>query len=264
MQVCKLCDQNRALVRAHIIPDAFNRALRGAGDAPPVMLSTSPEHHPKRRPGGHYDENLVCDACEQRFGPWDAYGTDFFLNRLLTEGQPWIENGEVLAYQFENVDYTQLKLFAISLLWRASATTNEFFRRVKIGPYEEAARQMILNETAGAAEEFATMIVRWVAQPPHERLAELQMSPYKTKLEGVNEVKLFLAGAVIHVKVDQRPYPAPFPELILRPDGRLSVIARELEGSKDILALRPALEAAAAKARMRVGTRKSARRPGKK
>lgn len=219
-------------------------------DAPPVMLSNDPGHHHRRRPGGHYDEELLCDSCERRFWPWDTYGAEFFLNRLRTEGQPWIaSNGEVLAYQFENIDYTQLKLFAISLLWRASATTNEFFRRVKIGPYEAAARQMILNENAGTADEFATMIIRWVAQPPHEQLAELQMSPYKAKLEGVNEVKLFLAGAVMHVKLDQRPYPAPFPELILRPRCPLTVIARELEGSKDILALRPALEAAAARAR---------------
>ena len=198
MSVCKLCHQDRPLVRSHIIPDAFNRALKGGTDAPPVMLSTHPRHHPRRRPGGHYDEDLVCNSCERRFWPWDTYGADFFLNRLRTEGQPWIAaNGEVLAYQFENVDYTQLKLFAISLLWRASVTRNEFFRRVKIGPYEAAARQMILDETAGTADEFATMIVRWVAQPPHEQLAELQMSPYKAKLEDVNEVKLFLAGAVM-------------------------------------------------------------------
>jgi hypothetical protein len=252
MPVCKLCHLDRVLVRSHIIPDAFNRALKGSADAPPVMLSTDPRHHPRRRPGGHYDDDLVCDTCEQRFGPWDAYGAEFFLNRFQSEGQPLIApNGEVLAYQFPNVDYTRLKLFAVSLLWRASATTNEFFRRVKIGPYEEKARQMILEESAGASDEFATMIVRWVAQPPHEGLAELQMSPYKAKLEGVNEVKLFLAGAVMHVKVDQRPYPEPFPELILRTGEPLLVVARELEGSKDILALRPALEAAAARARRR-------------
>ena len=79
------------------------------------------------------------------------------------------------------------------------------------------------------------------------------MSPYNTKLQGVNEVKLFLAGTALHVKADRRPYPAPFPELILGPDRPLIVIAGELEGSKDILALRPALEAAAARARARRG-----------
>ncbi|MGB6603452.1 MAG: hypothetical protein WBE65_04075 [Steroidobacteraceae bacterium] len=250
MPICKLCHEDRVLVRSHIIPDAFNRALKGGMDAPPVMLSNNPRQHPKRRPGGHYDEDLVCDPCERRFLPWDTCGADFFLNRLPTEGQPLTApNGEAVAHQFENVDYTQLKLFAISLLWRASASSNEFFRRVQLGPYEEAARQLILNQAPGTADEFATMIVRWVARPPHEQLAQTQMSPYRAKLEGVNEVKLFLAGAVMHVKVDQRPYPEPFPELILRPDRPLVVIARELEGSKDILALRPALEAAAARAR---------------
>ena len=54
------------------------------------------------------------------------------------------------------------------------------------------------------------MIVRWVARPPHEQLAQTQMSPYRAKLEGVNEVKLFLAGAVMHVKVDERHVPSRF------------------------------------------------------
>lgn len=235
-------------MRSHIIPDAFNRALKGGMDAPPMMLSTNPRQHPKRRPGGLYDEKLVCESCEGLFLPWDTYAADFFLNRLPTDGQPWIENGEILAYQFEHVDYTRLKLFAISLLWRASVTTNEVFRNVRIGPYEEAARQSILKGAAGTADEFATIIERWIAQPHHEHLAELQMG-YNAKLEGVNEVKLLLAGAVMHVKVDQRQYAEPFPEMILHPERPLVVIAHEFEGSKDVLALRPAFEIAAARAR---------------
>jgi hypothetical protein len=116
----------------------------------------------------------------------------------------------------------------------ASATSIDFFSRVDIGPYEERARQMILDATPGTPTDFSTIIVRWVAQPHHEGVAQTQFSPYKARLEGVNEVKLFLGGVIIHVKVDQRPYPVPFPELLLRPGGSLFLIAREFAGSKDV------------------------------
>jgi hypothetical protein len=47
---------------------------------------------------------------------------------------------------------------------------------------------------------------------------------------------------MLQVKVDKRPYPAPLPEIVLRRDLPLVVIARQFEGSNDVLALRPALE----------------------
>src|SRR5262249_26612576 len=64
MAICKLCGNDRSLVRSHIIPDAFNRALKGEKDSPPKLISTNPEMYPKRQPGGLYEE-IVCDECEQ-------------------------------------------------------------------------------------------------------------------------------------------------------------------------------------------------------
>jgi hypothetical protein len=118
MATCKLCGNDRPLVRSHIIPDSFSRDLKGDADGPPLMISGDPGRYPKRRPGGLYDENLVCDPCERLFGPWDDYGAEFLLRRLARDGQPVIaRNGETLAYQYTDVDYERLKLFAVSLLW---------------------------------------------------------------------------------------------------------------------------------------------------
>jgi hypothetical protein len=141
VSLCKLCQQDRPLIRSHIIPDAFNRDIKGDDAKPPVMISNNPEHRSKRRPGGHYDDGLVCGPCEQLFSPWDDYAARFFLNQFREDGQPLnASTGEVMAYRYDNVDHKNLKLFAISLLWRAAATSIEFCRRVTIGPYEERAR----------------------------------------------------------------------------------------------------------------------------
>jgi len=214
------------------------------------MISNNPEQHPKRRPGGHYDEELVCEPCERLFSRGDDYAAQFFLNQFREDGQPLnASTGEVMAYRYDNIDYRKLKLFAISLLWRVAASSIVFCARVTIGPHEERARQLILANDPGAPEDFSVLIARWVAAPNRQGLLQSQFSPYCARIDAVNEVKLFLAGAVIHVKVDKRLYPAPFPELILRPDAPLYVIARELEGSKDLLALRPALDAHVARLR---------------
>lgn len=250
MPSCKLCLQDRVLIRAHILPDAFNRDLRGGAERPPVMLANNPEEFPKRLPGGHYDENLLCEECELRFNKWDDYAAEFFLNRLRNDGRPIVApEGDIIAYQYDDVDYERLKLFAISLLWRAAETQIRFFNRVKIGPYREAARQLVLTADPGAPDTFSVLVCRWRAKPSHEGIAQAQFSPYCARVGGVNDAKFFFAGAVLHTKVDKRPYPAPLQEMILRPGSPFAVLTRELEGSKDILAVRPGLEAHAARLR---------------
>jgi hypothetical protein len=258
MALCKLCLEYRPLVRSHILPDSFNRDLRGDATTPPQIISNNPNNHPKRLPGGHYDENLVCHECEQRFGPPDDYAAEIFLDRFRNDGYALTlpSTGEVMAYQYSGVDYARLKMFAITLLWRASATSLPFFARVTTGPHQERLRQLILANDPGDAKEFSTFIVRWVSRPGHEAIAQTQISPYLAKLEGINEVKFLFAGAIMHVKVDKRPYRRPFPDFIIRPDSPLVVVARELEGSKDILAVRPGLESAAARLKQRRNRRK--------
>jgi hypothetical protein len=253
MALCKLCLQDRQLIRSHILPDSFNRDLRGDAATPPLMISNNPEKHPKRLPGGHYDEELVCLECEERFGLADDYAAKFFLGRFRTDGQTLAveANGDAMAFQYQDVDYNLLKMFAISLLWRASATSIQFFERVTTGPHEERLRQMILANDPGVADEFSTFVTRWVSRPEHEAMAQTQLSPYRARLDGINEVKFLFAGAVMHVKVDKRPYPEPFPAFIIRPGSPLIVVARELEGSKDIQAVRPGLEAVAARVQQR-------------
>jgi hypothetical protein len=249
--VCKLCEEERALVRAHIIPDAFNRDLKGDAATAPVMLSS--KDFPKRRPGGHYDDALVCEHCERRFSAWDDYGADLFLHRLRADENPWCdESGAVHCFRFDNVQYELLKLFAISLLWRSSETSLPFFSRIALGPHAKKAREMILSGDPGTPEEFSVFAARWTAQPEHKLIAETQLGPYTARLQGINEVKIFLAGSILHVKVDKRPHVSPFAELILRPGLPMFVIARELEGSKDIQVVRPILEAEAARRRARL------------
>jgi len=249
MSLCKLCQEDRPLIRSHILPDAFNRDLRGDASTPPLLISNNPNKHPRRLPGGHYDEDLVCLECEERFGPADEYAARFFLDEFRNDGETFAveSTGEVLAFQYPDIDYRLLKMFAISLLWRASVTSIQFFERVTTGPHEERLRQIILGDDPGAADEFSTFITRWVSRPGHEAMAQTQLSPYRAKLDGINEVKFLFAGATMHVKVDQRPYREPFPALIIRPGSPLIVMARELEGSKDILAVRRGLEAEAAR-----------------
>ena len=46
---CRLCGETRALLKAHVIPEAFFRELRD-GSTAPLLVTSSPNGFPKKAP----------------------------------------------------------------------------------------------------------------------------------------------------------------------------------------------------------------------
>ena len=50
--------------------------------------------------------------------------------------------------------WTTLKLFLLSVLWRASISSRPFFQYVSLGSFEEKIRRMLIAEDPGAASAY--------------------------------------------------------------------------------------------------------------
>lgn len=243
MGICKLCDQERDLVDSHIIPLAFHRHLQMDSARPPVILGTATNSFPQRSPGGIYDEGLLCHDCEIRFGPWDQYGAECLIQRFGQDAQKRHarDGGELLIYQIDNWDEARLRMFALSLLWRAAVTTRPFFKRVTLGPHENRLKDRILAGEPGSPNDFSVFLGHWQIRPEHAGMELTQISPYAWRLEGINMAKIFLGGFVFYIKCDKRPFNKPFPDIILAPSRPVFAVPRQLEGSQDLDALKPAI-----------------------
>jgi hypothetical protein len=239
MAPCRLCGQERPLVKAHAVPEAFFRAIsRSDASGAPIIVSNKPLEPTKRTPIGVYDTRILCAECEKRFGHWDDYAASVLINELDSGMQALSAGGEVLAFHRSSVDYARLKLFFIALLWRASVSTMPFYRNVRLGPYEERARQMILSGQPGEVNEFGVVMARRIASPHMEAYANSMISPFREKLDGVNFVRLYLGRVVSYVKVDRRPMQSPFDEVVLRPGRPLVMLAQEFDQGRDLDAMR--------------------------
>jgi hypothetical protein len=133
--ICKLCDQEKKLIKAHIIPEGFFRPLQSESRAAEIHTNTIGVH-PKRSPIGIYDKNILCEDCDGKLGVWDEYAQKLLLQNF-NEDNALYDNKEKIAYKIKDYDYIIIKLFFISLLWRASITTQEYFDRIVVGPFEE-------------------------------------------------------------------------------------------------------------------------------
>ena len=222
---CKLCNCEKKLIRAHIIPEGFFRRLRDGQDPPRILTECN---FPKKAPIGVYDSTILCGDCERVFGDWDNHGQQILAAAPI--GEPIEQGGKVIAYKIEKFNYDQLKLFFVSLLWRASVSTHPFYKKINLGPYEEIAKNKILNSDAGSNEEFSITISKFGEHPFHTTT----LDPHKEKWRGINYYRFYMASYIIYIKVDKRPAPPPFDEFMVSIGKPIYIICRDLSKSKEL------------------------------
>ena len=135
MRTCRLCGRERKLVDSHIIPRAF---FQIEPDQPPRLFSNRREFHPRRAPKGVYDQ-IVCEACERRFSEYDNYAVKLLIRERVVR-EPIKHRGATIAYVVPDIDYKNLKLFVIAVLWRASVSDQVFYSKVRLGHLEDLTR----------------------------------------------------------------------------------------------------------------------------
>lgn len=227
--LCKLCQQDAPLVKSHIIPKSFYKLSKDRKEVS-RLVSNIDGDYPKKTQTGVYD-TIVCETCERLFSPWDDYAQAILLGELSNQN-PLVVNGETVGYRIEEFDYHKLKLFFVSVLWRASISSHNFFSKVQTGPFEASLREAIKNNDPGDRNFFAVTLARF-----NTTLETVLLDPHPEKFEGINYYRFYLADYISYIKVDRRDAPVSLSDVALSPNGSLVVISRELSGSSDLRVL---------------------------
>jgi hypothetical protein len=170
-------------------------------DPIPCRLCRKPTVNGPNDPGANVRWKLrqvLCRECDNAFSPWDKHAQEVLLHDF-SDAAAIYAGPRKIGWTITRFDYRLLKLFFLSLLWRASVSTHEFYRRVSIGPFETELRAMIANADPGAAETFAVTLSRF----DHPALRAM-LDPHPERHDGVNYCRFYLAGFVAHIKVDRR------------------------------------------------------------
>jgi hypothetical protein len=112
-------------------------------------------------------EYLLCHDCEQKISTFEDYAKRF----LYGGSDPIRLSLPLLPEPVFAADYKNMKLFQLSILWRAAEAKGEFFSAVTLTPFHrERLRQMLLSEDPGAEYEFFCTMIRLVPSPAVESL----------------------------------------------------------------------------------------------
>ena len=225
--VCKLCGEDRKLIEAHIIPRSFYEPLKESGKIPSLITDTA-GIYPKRSPTGIYDKNIVCESCEQLFSPWDDYGHRF-LSQPLSDTEAIYDQGELRGFSLGACDYHKLKMFFLSLLWRASVSTDVFFKHVNLGPFEEEVAALIRTNSAGDNKNFSVALSKFESKPNETGM----MNPHRTRINNVLHYSFYLFNFNVLIKVSSEIGPQLFKDLYIGSDKEVFCISRSFEESKE-------------------------------
>jgi len=149
---CRLCRVASELRESHIIPSSIIRLKRDETLDNRFYelynkLNRTIQDGPK--------EYLLCDDCEQKIGRYEKYFKEAI--HLSRHGIEIKHNAQFAV--IDNLDYSNVKLFFLSLLWRMSISSRPEFENVCIGDEEEAVRKMIVTEEPGKSSEYSVNAV---------------------------------------------------------------------------------------------------------
>jgi hypothetical protein len=132
-------------------------------------------------------EKLLCESCEQRLSLWEQYASFIFNGGIELES--YKEGGGVYVNE---IDYVKFKFFQLSILWRASVSSLDFFRNVHLKTHEEIIRQILLSEAPGTPSRYGCMM--YVLTNGSKISANFIMSPEQLKLQA-HTVYRFVFGS---------------------------------------------------------------------
>lgn len=180
---CALCYAREELRKSHVIPAFLHKALYDAKHRFHVLSDKHPHRYAQQ---GLY-QRLLCGKCEQRLSVHERY-----VSLLLNGGIPLEAEPQGRLIILRGVDYKALRMFQLSVLWRAAISTLPFFSQVSLGSHQERIRQMLLNEDPGVPWQYACHMFALVHDGAVQQ--DLIVQPTRTKIDNVPCYRFVFGG----------------------------------------------------------------------
>lgn len=254
IDICKLCQEKKELInKSHIIPKHFYRYTNeqlnkyydeDVKEIPTLFLK---DRKPKQFQNGLYIGGILCKDCENLIGKWDKYAQNLLLKRIDIDSIKQEQDKTGYVQSIQDVDYKQLKLFFMSILFRSYLAKDysfmdyytkdekiedgKLFQNVNLNnQWYLKLRDMILKENPGNEDDFSIFLIKFTGK---ESIAKYFKPPIKNRFDGVNLYEFFAGGYQWWIKVDQRLLSKKMKSVILKPDYPLYLYTKNYKDTQD-------------------------------
>ena len=217
---CPLCTLEAKLVSSHIIPEFLYETLYDEKHRF-HQISIDPAQRNQFKQKG-LRETLLCFSCEQRLSVPEQY-----VSNLLNGGVPITVAQDGKYLRLSELDYRKLKLFQLSVLWRAGVSTLSSFSQVQLGPHTNKIRELVYEQRPGNASDYGcimSMLMRG-----DDMVTGLIVPPTWARFGGLKSYRFVFGGLVFVYIVSSTPAPNFAVEHFAQPNGTAIVRLRQIE-----------------------------------
>ena len=216
--ICKLCAAEAPLSKSHIVPEFIFRRMYDNKHRVLEMNDIEAGKFDLIQKG--HTERLLCAKCESRLNKFERHARRLFSDELPP---PDMERAGIIP--IANLKYEPLKLFILSVIWRASVSSLPMYHHVKLGRHEDVIRAMLLNEEAGAWDVYPC----WIFQLLYDGKNDfgVMFEPTYARIEGHRCYRFVFGGFLFMTFVSSHGIPRGYERIAITPDGQMRIFARE-------------------------------------
>ncbi|UZE12804.1 hypothetical protein [Pseudomonas sp. B21-053] len=205
-------------MKSHLIPLAFSAPSEGC-----YFIDGAPGGRPTRRPTSWYDRELVTRSGEDILADLDSFAaTELRRARLVWSGWGKKEelrdsiipypNSDLFVRLVPDLNVLKLRVFFLSLLWRAAASDMPQNANIKLQECElEKLRLMVLNKNPYPLSFFPVQLTQMITRGPRHNLGPLKMTTPLDAGAGngplmLNSYRFYFDGLIanIHTNVSEK------------------------------------------------------------
>lgn len=214
---CKLTLDNGKFIKSHLIPQSLTKPeIRGG-----IMKQIGEGSRPKKATSSWYDSELVIKKGEDILTEYDTSAIRILRNHQLIwtswkesfttdDSKFHIIDENYGVREFSSLNWKSLRLFGLSLLWRACNTSQVGFCDIKIPKNDlEKIRLMLINRDCGAIHFYPIKFCQLSTkgkihnQTPFIRKFELPKRCEVTKSKYLNIVRFYFDGLIMHIHLSK-------------------------------------------------------------
>ena len=221
LENCKLCNGFDKLQKSHVLPEFIYKNLYDSTHRF-LDLGLSNEKILEIQQKG-LRERLLCANCEMRLGRHESYVAPYLAHKKFAIS---LRDEGIVNY----VNYKLLKLFQISILWKAHHSTHPLFRNVNVGKkHEKKLREMLLADQPGEPHEYGCVTAE--AKFGKRTLDDFIPNVMHHKTNGYNSYTFIFAGFVWSYVVSSHSRNHLLKNDFLQRDGALVIPSCEVKNS---------------------------------
>ncbi len=212
---CKLCQEETNLQKSHIMPEfVFRPMYDDIGRAIAFNPSADEKGYIQNGP----KEYMLCRNCEEIININETYASKLFKSKFRSVQSLKIAN----KYRVSGINYKKLKLFSMSILWRASVSSHRMFKFVNCGEkHNEILRSRLIMSDPMDESDYKFIIQPFITGDGDEEKVVFQ--PISYRLQGAKCYRFVFLGMFWYCLVISHRINAP-KEIFLSESGEITIV----------------------------------------